>query len=66
VLDEMVNQYNNTFHSSIKMTPVQASEKKNEATVYRNLYGFGEDIKHQSLLSVTGYESQRKSRVIRG
>ena len=28
-----------TPHSSIKMTPVEASKKKNEGTVYFNLYG---------------------------
>jgi len=38
VLDEMVTNYNKTWHSSIKMTPSEASLKKNEATVYRNLY----------------------------
>jgi len=38
VLDEMVNSYNNTKHSSIKMTPVEASLKENETTVFRNLY----------------------------
>ena len=38
VLDEMVNSYNNTKHSSIKMTPVEGSLKKNETTVFRNLY----------------------------
>ena len=38
VLDEMVRQYNNTKHSSIKMTPVEASEKKNENKVWLNLY----------------------------
>ena len=27
------------------MTPVQASEKKNEAKIYRNFYGFSEEIK---------------------
>jgi len=27
------------------MTPVQASEKKNEAKAYRNLYAFDEEIK---------------------
>ena len=30
VLVEMVNKYNNTRHSSIKMTPVEASKKQNE------------------------------------
>jgi len=38
VLDDVVDKYNNTRHSSIKMTPVEASSKKNEVTVYRNLY----------------------------
>jgi hypothetical protein len=38
VLDELVNVYNNTKHSSIKMTPVEASNKENESTVHENLY----------------------------
>jgi len=29
ILDRLVQNYNNTIHSSIKMTPVHASEKKN-------------------------------------
>ena len=36
---KLVKQYNNTKHSSIKMTPTEASKKKNEGTVYFNLYG---------------------------
>ncbi|XP_065681474.1 uncharacterized protein LOC136095148 [Hydra vulgaris] len=39
VLDEMVNQYNNTKHSSIKTTPVEASNKKNDNIVFLNLNG---------------------------
>ncbi|XP_065642663.1 uncharacterized protein LOC136074287 [Hydra vulgaris] len=39
ILDEMVNNYNNTRHSSIKMTPVEASDKKNENIVWLNLNG---------------------------
>jgi hypothetical protein len=39
VLDELVNVYNNTKHSSIKMTPVEASNKENESSIYENLYG---------------------------
>lgn len=39
VLDEMVSNYNNTRHSSTKMTPVEASQKKNEKIVWMNLYG---------------------------
>ena len=39
ILPKILEQYNNTKHSSIKMTPVEASKKKNESTVYFNLYG---------------------------
>ena len=39
VLDEMVNNYNSTRHSSIKMTPVAASDIKNESVVWKNLNG---------------------------
>ena len=38
VLDLLVDQYNNTIHSSIKMTPKEATRKKNENKVWRNLY----------------------------
>ena len=38
ILPDLVIDYNNTKHSSIKMTPVEASKKKNELTVWRNLY----------------------------
>ena len=38
ILPGLVKDYNNTRYSSIKMTPVEASEKKNELTVWRNLY----------------------------
>ena len=38
VLDLLVDQYNNTIHSSIKMTPMVASRKKIENKVWRNLY----------------------------
>ena len=37
-LDNLVKSYNNTKHSSIKMIPMEASNKKNEGTVYFNLY----------------------------
>jgi hypothetical protein len=39
ILNELVDRYNNTRHSSIKMTPVAASDKKNESIVFMNLYG---------------------------
>ena len=38
VLPDLVEDYNNTVHSSIKMAPIEASKKKNELTVWRNLY----------------------------
>jgi len=39
ILDKLVDRYNNTVHSSIGMSPKEASEKKNEVKVWRNLYG---------------------------
>ena len=44
ILPKILKQYNNTKHSSIKMTPVEASKKKNESTVYFNLYGYMEQL----------------------
>ena len=38
ILDNLVKDYNNTVHSSIKMTPVEASKLENESIVYKNLY----------------------------
>ena len=43
-LPRILKQYNNTKHSSIIMTPVKASEKRNESTVYFNLYGDMEQL----------------------
>ena len=37
VLPTITKQYNNRIHSSIKLTPKQASLKKNEGYVYKNL-----------------------------
>ena len=37
VLPDLVKEYNNTRHSSVKMTPVKASLKENELRVWRNL-----------------------------
>ena len=38
VLSGLVKEYNNTRHSSVKMTPVKAIKKENELEVWRNLY----------------------------
>ena len=37
VLPPITKQYNNRIHSSTKLTPIQASLKKNEGFVYKNL-----------------------------
>ena len=39
ILDELVNNYNNKYHSTIKMTPVEASKKINEKKI-KNIYNF--------------------------
>ncbi|KAL9952814.1 hypothetical protein ACROYT_G040125 [Oculina patagonica] len=39
MLPILVKEYNNTKHSSIKMTPTEASKEKNQGIVYLNLYG---------------------------
>ena len=38
-LDELVDQYNHRFHSSIRMTPAEASKQQNEKKVFANLFG---------------------------
>ena len=38
LLDLLVDQYNNTINSSIKITPKEARPKENENKVWRNLY----------------------------
>ena len=37
ILDDLVNSYNNTFHSTIKMKPIDVT-KKNEFRLWLNLY----------------------------
>ena len=44
IVDKLVNDYNNTKHSSIKMTPVEASKRENQGVVYFNLYGDMEQL----------------------
>ena len=45
VLTTITKQYNNKTHSSIKLTPIQASLKKNEGYVYKNLLDKRKKIK---------------------
>ena len=39
-LDRLVEEYNNSYHRSIKMSPSKASKKSNENIVRNNLYNF--------------------------
>ena len=38
-IDKLVNDFNNERHCSVKMSPVEASKKKNENKAWSNLYG---------------------------
>lgn len=38
ILDDLINSYNNTYHTSIKMTPNEVNND-NEKNVFENLYG---------------------------
>lgn len=44
VLDNLLNEYNNKFHTSIKMTPFEALNPENTSTVLNNLYSNIEPI----------------------
>ena len=39
ILDELVNNYNNKYHSTIKMSPIDGSKKINEKKI-KNIYNF--------------------------
>ena len=39
ILDELLNNYNNKYHSTIKMTPIEGSKKVNENKI-KNIYNF--------------------------
>ena len=45
-LGKVVDEYNNSFHSSVKMTPVEASQDENERKVFANLFGDLIYLKH--------------------
>ena len=36
-IENLVKRYNNTFHSTIKMTPIEANSNKNHDTVFSNI-----------------------------
>ena len=47
VLSTITKQYNNRIHSSTKLTPIQASLKKNEGYVYKNILDKRKKVKPQ-------------------
>jgi transposase InsO family protein len=52
VISDLVYNYNNSYHRSIKMTPVEGSKKENESIVYKNLYGKSEMSKKSDKFKV--------------
>ena len=38
VLDKIVNEYNNTYHNTIRMTPVEGSKKENESDIRERVF----------------------------
>ena len=52
ILDDLVEKYNNTKHSSIKMTPIKASRGKNQGLVYFNLCGDMETSKQKAKFKI--------------
>ena len=57
VLPTITKQYNNRKHSSTKFTPIQASLKKNEGFVYKNLIDKRKNVK-QNIKPTTSFEQQ--------
>jgi hypothetical protein len=39
IIQNLVDDYNNTYHRTIKMTPIEASRPENSLTVWHNIYG---------------------------
>ena len=44
VIGDLVNKYNNKYHSTIKMTPIEGSKKINENKI-KNIYNFDKTTK---------------------
>jgi len=38
ILDDLIENYNNFYHRSMKMTPIEASKYENKTQVLENLY----------------------------
>ena len=44
IIDDLVNEYNNKYHSTIKMSPIEGSKKINENKI-KNIYNFKKTTK---------------------
>ena len=44
IIDDLANKYNNKYHSTIKMTPIEGSKKINENKI-KNIYNFEKKTK---------------------
>ena len=49
ILPKIVEEYNNRYHNTVKMTPKEASKKKNESIAYLNSYHSGAPQKLKKL-----------------
>jgi len=59
ILQKLINEYDERYHSSIKMSPFQASDPENREQVLRNLYSdikSVKDVKSHSLKRATKSE----------
>ncbi|DAC81743.1 TPA_asm: integrase [Trichoplax MELD virus] len=52
ILQKLIEQYNNSEHSSIKMTPVEGSKIVNEIQTWHNLYGNIESLSKKTKFKV--------------
>jgi len=57
ILDRLVEDYNNTTHSSTGFTPNEASQKKNKSEVWWNLYGNYSTLKRKKPKFAVGIKS---------
>lgn len=58
--EDLVKNYNNSYHRSIKMTPIEGSKKENEKKVHNNLFPRDE----QEAKSVRRYNKGDKVRIV--
>ena len=52
VLQRLLDEYNNKYHSSIKMTPFEATQPENRYQVMNNLYSNTKQVKNPRKLKI--------------